>query len=129
MKLIHAEYLQVYVQRIDHRGPGGCRLNNKKRGNPMSDKLEQTVKAIKELVQLFRVERIVYLIISTVSVLILIGSFVLLLIKADSQEILIPITGIIGSSGGIIYSSGRLLKMWSEALQLIRKAVESNDNK
>ena len=40
----------------------------------MTDKLDQTVKAIKELVSLFQTERTVYLIITLISVLVLIGT-------------------------------------------------------
>ena len=93
----------------------------------MSDKLEQTVNAIKELVQLFRTERVVYLIISMLSVIVLIGTAVSMILKSESQDNTIGIMGLFGSSGGIIFSCGRLLKMWSEAIQLIQKAVEKND--
>jgi hypothetical protein len=34
--------------------------------------------------------------------------------------------GLFTSSGGIIYSSGRLLKMWSEAMQLMQKTIEKD---
>lgn len=93
----------------------------------MSDKLSNTVKAIKELVGLFKTERMVYLIITLVSVLVLIGTAVSLLFKSDSQENTIAVMGLFGSTGGIVYSSGRLLKMWSEAMQLIQKVIEQND--
>lgn len=93
----------------------------------MQDKLESTVKAIKELVQLFKTERMVYLAITLISLLILIGTALWLIIKSDNQENTIAITGLFLSSGGIIYSSGRLLKMWSEAVQLIQKVIEQKD--
>ncbi len=93
----------------------------------MSQTLDQTVKAIKELVALFQTERMVYLIITLISVLVLIGTAISLIIKSDSQENTIAIMGLFGSTGGIVYSSGRLLKMWSEAMQLIQKVIEQKD--
>lgn len=93
----------------------------------MDTKLENAVSAIKEMVNLFKMERTVYLIITLLSVLILIVTAVSLLMKSDSQENTIAIMGLFGSSGGIVYSTGRLLKMWSEAMQLIQKVLEKND--
>lgn len=90
----------------------------------MRDNLTSTVNAIKELVALFKTERIVYLVITVISVLVLIGTAISLIIKSESQENTIEIMGLFGSTGGIVYSTGRLLKMWSEAMNLIQKAIE-----
>ena len=93
----------------------------------MSTTLNNTVNAIKELVSLFKTERAVYLIITLISVLVLIGTAISLLFKSESQESTIAVMGLFSSTGGIIYSSGRLLKMWSEAMQLIHKVIEQKD--
>jgi len=93
----------------------------------MDTKLEKTVAAIKELVNIFKVERTVYLIITLISVLVLIITAVSLILRSDSQENTIAVMGLFGSSGGIVYSSGRLLKMWSEAMQLVNKVLEKNE--
>lgn len=93
----------------------------------MATKLDNTVKAIKELVALFKIERTVYLTITLISVLVLIATAISLIIRSDSQENTIVIMGLFGSTGGIVYSTGRLLKMWSEAMQLIQKVLEQND--
>ncbi|KGL61268.1 MULTISPECIES: hypothetical protein [unclassified Polaribacter] len=93
----------------------------------MSKTLNDTVKAIKELVSLFKTERMVYLIITLISVLVLIGTAISLLFKSETQENTIAVMGLFTSTGGIIYSSGRLLKMWSEAMQLIHKVIEQKD--
>ena len=93
----------------------------------MGETLGNTVKAIKELVALFKTERLVYLFITLISVLVLIATAVSMIFKSDSQENTIAIMGLFGSTGGIVYSSGRLLKMWSEAMQLIQKVIEQND--
>lgn len=93
----------------------------------MSEKLEKTVKAIKELVALFKIERTVYMVITLISVLVLIGTAIMQLFRSESQENTIAVTGLFGSTGGIVYSTGRLLKMWSEAMQLIQKVIEQQD--
>jgi len=93
----------------------------------MANKLNNTVYAIKELVSVFKTERLVYLGITFLSLLILIGTALWLIVSSESQEDTIAITGLFLSSGGIIYSSGRLLKMWSDAMQLIQKVIELKD--
>lgn len=93
----------------------------------MSDKIEKTVGAIKELVLLFKIERIVYLIITLVSVLVLIGAATSLIFMSESRENTIEIMGLFGSTGGIVYSTGRLLKMWSGAMELITKVIGKNE--
>ncbi|MGV3585506.1 MAG: hypothetical protein ACO1OF_00770 [Adhaeribacter sp.] len=93
----------------------------------MATKLDNTVKAIKELVALFKIERTVYLTITLISVLVLIVTAISLILRSDSQENTIAIMGLFGSTGGIVYSTGRLLKMWSEAMQLIQKVLDQND--
>jgi 1,4-dihydroxy-2-naphthoate octaprenyltransferase len=93
----------------------------------MDTKLDRTVAVIKELVGIFKVERTVYLIITLISVLVLIITAVSLILRSDSQENTIAVMGLFGSSGGIVYSSGRLLKMWSEAMQLVNKVLDKNE--
>ena len=89
--------------------------------------IDKTVKAIKELVALFKTERTVYMIITLISVLILIGTALMLIVRSESQENTIAVMGLFGSTGGIVYSTGRLLKMWSEAMQLIQKVIEKDN--
>lgn len=93
----------------------------------MKNNLDNTVSAIKELVALFSTERLVYLIITVISLLVLIITAIFLIVKSDGQENTIAIMGLFSSTGGIFYSSGRLLKMWSEAMQLIQKVVEKEN--
>lgn len=89
--------------------------------------LDNTVKAIKEMVALFKMERVVYLIITLVSVIILIATAVSLILASDDQNNTIAIMGLFGSTGGITYSTGRLLKMWSEAMDLIKGVLQNAD--
>lgn len=93
----------------------------------MSDRLEKTLNAIKELLKLFKSERTVYLIIILISVLVLEVTAIKLLFQSESQENTIAVMGLFCSTGGIVYSTGRLLKMWSEAMQLFQKVIEQQD--
>ncbi|MFT7114586.1 MAG: hypothetical protein ACI8P7_001373 [Candidatus Azotimanducaceae bacterium] len=91
----------------------------------MKTNLEKTVSAIKEMVALFKMERAVYLIITLCSVLILIFAASRMLVNEGTDPLVV--FGLFGSGGGIAYSTGRLLKMWSQAMQLIQKAIEQGD--
>lgn len=78
--------------------------------------LRERVKVIKELLGLFRLERMVYVIVTLVSVIILLTCAVVMLLKNGET---VAIIGLFGGSGGILYTTGRLLKMWSDALGML----------
>lgn len=84
-----------------------------------TDGLESRMDAVERLAKLFKPERIVYLIITTLSLGILLTSAAVLIVdkRADNIEL----TGLFGSSGLISYTTGRILKMWNQAFQLIAK--------
>ena len=87
--------------------------------------LDNKINAIKQLLQLFRFERMLYLIVTILSLLVLIGCALYLLLKGDSQ---IPaVVGMFGSSGSIAFSCGRLLKMWSDAIRIL-SPITSKEN-
>lgn len=73
--------------------------------------------AVERLTKLFRLERMVHLAVTGLSLLMLLTSAGVLLYegKAGPAEL----TGLFGSSGLITYSAGRLLVMWNEALKLL----------
>jgi hypothetical protein len=79
--------------------------------------LSARMDAVERLTKLFRWERMVYLIMSALSLGILLTSAGVLLVqkKAGYAEI----TGLFGSSGIITYTSGRLLFMWNQALRML----------
>ena len=73
--------------------------------------------AVERLTALFRLERIVYLLITVISLAMLLACAGVLLYrqKAGAAEV----SGLFGSSGLITYSTGRLLFMWNQALRLL----------
>ena len=84
---------------------------------PTESSLDDKIKAIRQLLELFRFERIVYLIITLISLIILIGCALYLLLQGTSQ---VPaVVGLFTSSGAVAYTCGRLLKMWGDAIQLL----------
>jgi hypothetical protein len=76
---------------------------------------------VEKLVKLFKFERIVHLIVTGVSLIILIGAISAMLIfkQAGTAELSL----MFGSSGLITYTGGRLLKMWDQALSVIVKGT------
>lgn len=73
--------------------------------------------ALERLTALFRLERLVYLAITLISLAMLLTSAGVLLFRGQAGPA--ELTGLFGSSGLITYSSGRLLFMWSQALRLL----------
>lgn len=81
------------------------------------DELTSRMDAVERLVDLFYVERMVHLTVTSISLALLLGSAVyLIIIHEASLNILF---GLFGSSGLIAYSSARLLRMWNQALAVL----------
>src|SRR5262245_30853207 len=78
--------------------------------NPRSD-------SVIVLMNVFKLERTVYLIVTSVSVFILLGCAVVLMAREGMEPAVI---GLFGSSGGVMYSGGRLLRMFNEAIKMIQ---------
>lgn len=79
--------------------------------------LQDKLDAVKQLTQLFKVERMVHLGVTSVALVMLLASAAVLLSTrhAGVQEL----SGLFGSSGLITYSASRLLTMWNQALRLL----------
>lgn len=72
---------------------------------------------IEKLTKLFKFERMIHLVVTSVSLIILLTSITIMIIKekVGSAEL----TLMFGSSGLITYAAGRLLRMWDQALKVI----------
>lgn len=81
----------------------------------MPDDIKARMEVVRELTELFRFERMVYLGVTILSLAMLVGSALSLMIK--NQAGTAELTMLFGSSGLITYSTGRLLFMWNEALK------------
>lgn len=88
----------------------------------MSDDIEKRMDVVERLTNLFRFERMVYLGITIISLIMILASGISLLIngKAGTAELSL----LFGSSGTITYTAGRLLFMWNEALKRLMPMEE-----
>lgn len=89
------------------------------------DNLSARMDAVERLTKLFRLERMVHLAVTSISLLMLLLSAGVLMYKGKAGPA--ELAGLFGSSGLITYSAGRLLFMWNQALQLL--AGEAPDDK
>lgn len=88
----------------------------------------QRVETVRELLNLFRMERMVYLAVTLVSVVVLLVCAVVLMFKKSDGATMPEIIGLFGSSGGITYSTGRLLKMWADAIRILAPHTASSSD-
>lgn len=89
---------------------------------PLQD-LKARMDVVERLTNLFRLERMVHLGVTSLSLVMLMMSAAVLLFKGKAGPA--ELTGLFGSSGLIAYSAGRLLFMWNEALKLLASPSES----
>ena len=85
--------------------------------SPYAQDMAVRLDAVERLMKLFKLERLVYLGVTSISLVMLLVSagFVIANQKATAAEI----SGFFGSSGLITYSASRLLVMWNQALSLL----------
>lgn len=95
-------------------------------GEAVADpQLTERIEAIKQLLKLFRVERAVYITVTVVSLVVLLGVAASLYLQKDSRTG--EIIALFGSSGAITYTTGRLLRMWSEAVRLVSGSAQKEE--
>jgi len=85
-------------------------------------KLRERLEVVKDLIAVFKFERVVYLTITLVSFVTLMICAILILAGERGNGAL-PVTLLFGSSGAISYTGARLLKMWSDALKFLLPVV------
>lgn len=85
--------------------------------------LQQRMDAVERLTNLFRLERIVHLIVTTISLIMLFTSAARLILKGEAHTAELSL--LFGSSGLITYSASRLLTMWNQALSLVVPVLKS----
>lgn len=88
--------------------------------------LRERLDIVKDLIGVFRFERVVYLSITVASFIALIVSALALLTRPNAD--ILQISLLFGSSGAISYTCARLLKMWSDALRFLLPVVQEADD-
>lgn len=90
-----------------------------------NDYLQRRIDIIRELLYLFRWERRIYLLVTSVSLILLLFCTIDIIYKEQAE--ILEIVGLFTSSGGIIYSIGRLLRMWTDAIRLLLILVKKEE--
>ena len=79
---------------------------------------KERVEALKEVTNLFRFERTVYLVLTASAVVLLLVSATVLIVKEGPDLALL--TPLFGSTGLIAFTVGRVLRMWDRALDILQ---------
>jgi hypothetical protein len=91
----------------------------------------ERIAMVRQLLEMFRFERTVYLSITVICVFVLVFCAFALLRNKEAGTM--EITALFGSSGAITYTTGRILKMWSDAIKLLMNSADKdegvNDNR
>jgi hypothetical protein len=72
---------------------------------------------VEKLIRLFHFERIVHLVITVVSLIVLLVAIGMMIYHQQADKTALSLT--FGSSGLVTYTGGKLLKMWDQALKII----------
>lgn len=91
-------------------------------GSRISASNRERMAMVRQLLELFRFERTVYLSITIACVFVLIFCAFALLRNKEAGTM--EITALFGSSGAITYTTGRILKMWSDAIKLLMASTD-----
>lgn len=90
------------------------------------DEITSKMDAVERLVEMFYVERMVHLAVTTISLVMLLGSALYLIgyqivgtSGTEWERLYALLSALFGSSGLITYSTTRLLKMWDQALDVL----------
>ena len=83
-------------------------------------KEEDIISVIKDLRELHKFERIFYNATTVISFLVLLFGAIFIIFKDNGKYDAILGTGMFGSSGVIAFTSGRILKMWGDAVDLVK---------
>jgi hypothetical protein len=82
-----------------------------------NSELNARYELVKKLIRLFRFERIVHLIITAVSLIVLLIAISSMIAKPGVKPG--DLSLMFGSSGLVTYTGARLLRMWDQALKII----------
>jgi hypothetical protein len=88
--------------------------------------LAERLAVVEKLTALFKLERMVHLVVTSISLIMLLFSAVSLIYKGQRDPV--GLTLMFGSSGLITYSANRLLRMWDQALQVLTSDRSIREN-
>ena len=88
--------------------------------------LADRFEVVEKLAALFKLERMVHLAVTTISLIMLLFIAASLIYKNNADPV--ALTLMFGSSGLITYSANRLLRMWDQALQVLTSDGSIKEN-
>jgi len=90
----------------------------------MAKDVNAALRALEKLLELFRFERMVYMLATVGALIILLGAAVWLFFSDESGSTALAL-GMFASSGLITFTTSRLLTMWNQAFSLIADALQA----
>ena len=86
---------------------------------PQNGNIDKKVNAIRQLLTMFKIERIIYLSVTILALIVLFVCAIYLLLSQEGTKEIPYVIGLFASGGAVTFTCSRLLKMWSDAIQLI----------
>lgn len=84
--------------------------------------LDERMDAVERLTKLYKPERTVHIVVTSVSLVILLGAAGMMLYSGEASTTELGL--MFGSSGMVTYTAGQLLKMWDRAVSIIAGGAE-----
>ena len=91
-----------------------------------SSNLQDRVEAIERITKLFKIERIIYIIVLCFSLILLFISTALSLFQKGDKTIILSF--MFGSGGLVTVTMGGILHMWNRSLKIIAPELKDNKN-
>ncbi|KAA1243360.1 hypothetical protein [Aquimarina sp. RZ0] len=91
------------------------------------EEIEVRVQAVKTLLEAFKLERVLYIMISCLSVIILLCVPIYIIFQAPDK--IEWVVGLFVPAGAITISIGKLLKMWNQAITFVSNQNNDKDGK
>jgi hypothetical protein len=88
----------------------------------VNDNMEERLQAVERLLKVFRLERITYLTVTGLALVMMLSAAVQMMLEKQLSPSTLGL--LFGSSGLISYSIGRVLKMWDQAIAMVTGQVE-----
>ena len=85
------------------------------------ERLDATLKAVDFVIRRFRVDRYIYLALTTVSALMLLAAVANMLWRDQKDPV--ALGAVFGSSGFLTYSLSRVLTIWNQIIAIVAKGI------
>ena len=94
----------------------------------MPSNKDDTLERLRQLLELFRMERLVYIGVTLIALFVLIGCAIYMIFVRRTEDSIAIGVGLFGSSGAITFSISRLLTMYNQAFKVVFGSDGGKDN-